>query len=77
MLALWHRMGAGRRVLVLIIAALLVAGLAVSAMTWVATPHGSDAFNAGFAWGRILLQLAAATGIVGLLVIVSRPKKRR
>ena len=55
MMALWHRMGTGRRVLVLIIGSLLVAGMAVSAVTWVATPHGSDAFNAGFAWGRLLL----------------------
>ena len=76
MMQLWHRMGTGRRVLVLVIAALLVAGLAVSAVTWVAAPHGSEAFNAGFAWGRLLLQLAAGIGLVALLVIASRPKKR-
>ncbi len=76
MRSIWHRTGNGRRVLVFIVAALLLAGAAATAVAWFGTVHGSDAFNTAMAWGRILLQLSAGTALVAVLVIYTRPKRR-
>lgn len=76
MRSIWYRTGTGRRILICIVAALLVAGTTVTLLAWLGTDHGSPAFHGAMAWGRTLLQLAAGTGIVALLAITTRAKKR-
>lgn len=73
---IWYRMSIARRVVVLTVAALVLAGLVVTGISWLTVPHGSDAFNTGMSWGRLLAQLGAGIGLVALLTIASRPKKR-
>ncbi|MET4002852.1 MULTISPECIES: hypothetical protein [Arthrobacter] len=73
---IWYRMSVGRRVIVLVVATLIITSLGITAIGWLTAPHGSDAFNAGMTWGRLLAQLGAGIALIALLAIASRPKKR-
>lgn len=75
MKSLWYRSSIGVRIIAGVVAALLIAGLAIAAVTWLGTDHGSDAFNHGFALSRLILQISAAVGIISVLAIFSRRNK--
>lgn len=77
MSAFWNGSNATIRILFIVCATLLVAGLVVSAIALFSTTAGSASFDTGLSVGRVLLQIGAGAGVIGVLLNIKKQRQER